>query len=85
LIAGLAVPVLVNDRLDVALAAGAAGVHLGPGDVPVEMARRLAPPGFVIGASVAVVSGILASTDIEAAARKYAESYLRFRSTIRGR
>lgn len=46
------VPVLVNDRLDVALAAGAAGVHLGPDDLPVELARRIAPPGFIIGASV---------------------------------
>ena len=52
LVAALDIPVLVNDRLDVALAAGAAGVHLGPDDVPVELARRLAPAGFVIGASV---------------------------------
>jgi thiamine-phosphate pyrophosphorylase len=48
----LEIPVLVNDRLDVALAAGAAGVHLGPDDVPLHLARRLAPAGFVIGASV---------------------------------
>jgi thiamine-phosphate pyrophosphorylase len=48
----LPVPVLVNDRLDVALAAGAAGVHLGPDDIPVTVARRIAPPGFLIGASV---------------------------------
>ena len=46
------VPVLVNDRLDVALAVGAAGVHLGPDDVPVELARRIASAGFVVGASV---------------------------------
>ena len=50
--AALWVPVLVNDRLDVALAGGADGVHLGPDDVPVTMARRIAPPGFFIGASV---------------------------------
>jgi thiamine-phosphate pyrophosphorylase len=48
----LTVPVLVNDRPDVAIAAGAAGVHLGPEDVSVELARRVAPTGFVIGASV---------------------------------
>lgn len=52
LIAAVPVPVLVNDRLDVALAAGAAGVHLGPDDLPVRLARRATPPGFLIGASV---------------------------------
>lgn len=52
LVDALAVPVLVNDRPDVAIAAGAAGVHLGPDDLPVARARALAPPGFVIGASV---------------------------------
>jgi thiamine-phosphate pyrophosphorylase len=52
LVAALRIPVLVNDRLDIALAAGAAGVHLGPDDLPVELARRVAPPGFIIGASV---------------------------------
>lgn len=48
----LSVPVLVNDRLDVAIAAGADGVHLGPDDIPVDIARRAAPGGFIIGASV---------------------------------
>jgi len=43
---------IVNDRLDVALAAGADGVHLGASDLPIGEARRLAPPGFIIGASV---------------------------------
>lgn len=52
LIAAVRVPVLVNDRPDVALAAGAAGVHLGPDDLSVDLARRIAPSGFVIGASV---------------------------------
>lgn len=41
----------INDRLDVALAAGADGVHLGPDDIPVAAARRIAPPGFLIGYS----------------------------------
>jgi thiamine-phosphate pyrophosphorylase len=48
----LNVPVLVNDRPDVALAGGAAGVHLGPDDVSVALARGIAPPGFIVGASV---------------------------------
>ena len=42
---------VVNDRLDVALALGADGVHLGPDDLPVAAARRATPPGFLIGAS----------------------------------
>ena len=42
---------IINDRTDVALAAGADGVHLGPDDLPVAAARRITPPGFIIGAS----------------------------------
>jgi thiamine-phosphate pyrophosphorylase len=41
----------INDRLDVALAAGADGVHLGPDDLPVAAARHIAPPGFLVGCS----------------------------------
>jgi thiamine-phosphate pyrophosphorylase len=52
LVAALRVPVLVNDRPDVALASGAAGVHLGSQDLAVALVRRIAPAGFVIGASV---------------------------------
>jgi thiamine-phosphate pyrophosphorylase len=52
LVGALTVPVLVNDRPDAAIAAGAAGVHLGPDDLPVAAVRRIAPPAFVIGASV---------------------------------
>lgn len=41
----------VNDRLDVALALGADGVHLGPDDLPVAAARGAIGEGFLIGAS----------------------------------
>lgn len=41
----------VNDRLDIALAAGADGAHLGVDDLPVEAARQLGGPGFLIGYS----------------------------------
>jgi thiamine-phosphate pyrophosphorylase len=44
--------VLVNDRLDVALTAGAHGVHLRGDSMPASRARALAPAGFVIGRSV---------------------------------
>ena len=52
LVAALPVPVLVNDRADIALAAGAAGAHLGGEDVPLEALRPRVPPGFLLGISV---------------------------------
>jgi thiamine-phosphate pyrophosphorylase len=45
------VPVIVNDRADVAIAAGAAGVHLGRNDVPAGSIRRIWPEG-IVGVSV---------------------------------
>lgn len=41
----------VNDRLDIAMASGADGVHLGNSDLPISAARRIAPPMFIIGAT----------------------------------
>ena len=41
----------INDRLDVALALGVDGVHLGPDDLPVAAVRAAAPRGFLIGRS----------------------------------
>jgi thiamine-phosphate diphosphorylase len=45
------VPFILNDRIDLALILGAAGVHLGVDDLPIEHARNLAPAGFEIGFS----------------------------------
>jgi len=52
LVRAVGVPVLVNDRADVAIATGAAGAHLGVDDVPATAVRRIAPEGFIIGVSV---------------------------------
>lgn len=52
LVPAVHVPVIVNDRLDVALSGGAAGVHLGPDDLPLKLAREMVPPGFLLGGSV---------------------------------
>jgi len=52
LLAECRIPLVVNDRIDVALACGADGVHLGQSDMPVEDARRLLPPEVFIGWSV---------------------------------
>lgn len=48
---GTVTRVVVNDRLDVALALGAAGVHLGTHSMPVQAVRRCAPDGFLVGVS----------------------------------
>ncbi len=45
------IPLIINDRLDIALIVGANGVHLGVDDVPVEDARRVGGPDFIIGYS----------------------------------
>jgi thiamine-phosphate pyrophosphorylase len=50
------VPVLVNDRVDVALAAGADGVHVGQDDMPAADARRLLGPSAIIGLSVKTIA-----------------------------
>jgi thiamine-phosphate pyrophosphorylase len=47
----LNVKVIVNDRVDIALAAGADGVHLGQDDLPVAEARKILGPGAIIGVS----------------------------------
>jgi thiamine-phosphate pyrophosphorylase len=59
-LAPLNVPFVVNDRVDVALAAGADGVHLGPDDMAIEDARRLLGrvlgPDAIIGASIKTIA-----------------------------
>jgi thiamine-phosphate pyrophosphorylase len=52
LVGALTVPVVVNDRVDIAVVAGAAGAHLGMSDLPIVLARRLVPDGFLLGASL---------------------------------
>lgn len=46
------VPLIINDRVDAALAVGAAGVHLGQSDMPAELARHLLGQSAIIGLSV---------------------------------
>lgn len=54
LLAGLErhIPLIINDRLDVALAVEADGVHLGQNDMPISYARRIAGDTLIIGISV---------------------------------
>lgn len=44
-------PLIVNDHVDLALAAEADGVHVGQRDLPVSVVRRLVPDGWIVGAS----------------------------------
>jgi thiamine-phosphate pyrophosphorylase len=46
------IPLIINDRLDVALAVNAAGLHVGQSDMPAVTARRLLGPGKILGVSV---------------------------------
>ena len=49
------VPLIVDDRIDVALAVGAEGVHLGQSDMPVNTARKIVGDGMIIGATTKTV------------------------------
>lgn len=53
---GTGVPLIVNDRVDVALAVGADGVHLGQRDMAIADARRLGSPSWIIGVSAESVA-----------------------------
>ena len=52
LLSPLGVPLIINDRVDVALAVDADGVHIGQSDMPYDVARRLLGPDKIIGLSV---------------------------------
>jgi thiamine-phosphate pyrophosphorylase len=60
-LASARVPVLVNDRVDIALAAGAEGVHLGQDDMPIADARRLLGSPAIIGLSVKTMEEAVAA------------------------
>lgn len=53
----------VNDRLDIALACGADGAHLGRQDLPLMAARRIVPEGFIIGATANTPQEVLAAEE----------------------
>ena len=58
LLAPLGVALVINDRVDIALACGAPGVHLGQSDMPVAIARRLLPPAVFLGLSVETLAQV---------------------------
>lgn len=58
------VPLVINDRIDVALACGAQGVHLGQSDMQPEVARRLLPADMFIGWSVETMEQVMQSASL---------------------
>ena len=63
--AGSSTRLVVSDRVDIALACGADGVHLRGDSIPAAAARRLAPDGFLVGRSVHSRSEALAAADAD--------------------
>ena len=59
------VPFIINDRLDVALAVDADGVHIGQSDMPYETARRLLGPDKIIGLSVETLAEVLEANSLD--------------------
>jgi thiamine-phosphate pyrophosphorylase len=57
------VPLVVNDRIDVALACGAAGVHVGQDDMPCDAARRIVGDDVIVGVSVSTPDEALRATN----------------------
>jgi thiamine-phosphate pyrophosphorylase len=53
------IPYIINDRLDIALAVDSDGVHLGQGDMPLNIARRLLGPDKIIGVSAHTIEEAL--------------------------
>ena len=46
------IPLIINDRIDIAMAAGAAGVHIGQNDIPADIARKVIGKDMLLGVSV---------------------------------
>ena len=65
-LAPLAIPLIINDRVDVALAAGADGVHVGQSDMEYRDVRRLVGPDFIVGLSVETLAHALQASSFDA-------------------
>lgn len=59
------VPLIINDRVDVALAVDADGVHIGQSDMPYEIARKLLGPDKIIGLSVENIEDLLKANELD--------------------
>ena len=64
-LAPLGIPLIINDRVDVALAVDADGVHIGQSDMPYDVARRLLGPDKIIGLSVETMEEVIAANALD--------------------
>ena len=64
---GTGIPLIINDRLDIALACDAEGVHIGQSDMPYEQTRRLMGPDALIGLSVETWAQVEEAKDLDLA------------------
>ena len=65
LLAPFGVPLIINDRVDIALEIGADGVHIGQQDMDYEGARRLLGPGAIIGLSIETIEQARAAVPLD--------------------
>lgn len=65
ILAPYSVPLIINDRVDVVLAVGADGVHIGQDDMPYPIARKLLGPKTIIGLSVETPEQVAAAEDMD--------------------
>jgi len=59
------IPLIINDRVDVALATDADGVHIGQSDMPYELARKLLGPHKIIGLSVENMDDLIKANELD--------------------
>lgn len=59
------IPLIINDRLDVALAVDADGLHIGQSDMPYEIARKILGPDKIIGLSVENMDDLLKANELD--------------------
>lgn len=59
LLNGLSIPLVINDRVDIALAVGADGIHIGQDDLPLPVVKKMVPEDLIVGVSVSTLEEAL--------------------------
>ncbi|NCD32033.1 MAG: thiamine phosphate synthase [Spartobacteria bacterium] len=63
LLKGTSIPLIINDRVDIALAVGADGIHLGQSDLPCSVVRTFVPKEWIVGISAATEADVRRAED----------------------